>query len=221
MTNWQQHQIVSPKIFDKIVRDEIKRKFSIEYLIDQRLPKLYERIPEKELKNEVYSIFFKSFDDILESIGVGKKEKLKIRMYWYDTCDVVNWYLIIPEIYSRMGFKEEDKKDIKFDFPLIHLYFSHQKKKYVMRLTSRIEEIVNYLFTKNIICPTLQASRGMKYKPIEERRHGNVIEWDMYGLMKVMGESISRDLKSSERNIWQPRLIPELKDKNTIRIGFV
>ena len=73
----RQHQILTPKIFDKIVRDEIERQFKVRYLTDQRLPDFYKEVPEQKLKDEVYSIFFKSFDDILENIGV----KMPLRQY--------------------------------------------------------------------------------------------------------------------------------------------
>jgi hypothetical protein len=250
----RQHQILTPKLFDKIVREEIERQFKVRYLKDIRLPDLYRQVPHKMLKDEVYSIFFMSFDDILENIGIklpsrqyrnnltGRKEKLKIRLYWYNTCQVIapcnivedNFpdinkgenedypniqYEIAREVFPFDAEIEEREGDIHLKFCSIYLYFHCNGKKYVIGLFDRISTIEDYVFTKHYFSPMLEMSRGLEQMTIEERTHGNIIELDMYNYTRTIGFNISSGLRSYERQVWQPKLRADPSNKNIIRIG--
>lgn len=212
------YQILTSDIFNKIVREEIELQFKIRYYTDQRLPDLYKQVQERELEDEVYSIFFRSFDDILETIGIRNRKKLKIRTYWYDIHHVVKWYEIVEGNFPGRKFNEGE--DIKFEFRMWYLYFHYKGKKYVMGLDERIKAMVDYVFTKNIFKPVFEASCGLRYKTIQERTHDGFIEWDMYTYTKIIGDNISRDLRSYEKNIWHPHFYPDLPEKYTIRIGM-
>lgn len=142
----RQHQILTPKIFDKIVRDEIERQLKVRYLTDKRLPDLYKEVPEQKLKDEAYSIFFKSFDDILDSIGIkmpsiqyrsnltGRKEKLKIRLYCYNNCQVIAPYDIVEDNFPDIN-KGEDE-----DYPNIQYEIVRENFPFDAELEEREEE---------------------------------------------------------------------------------
>lgn len=244
----RQHQILTPKLFDKIVKDEIERQFKLRYLTDQRIPDVYKEATEQELRNEVYSIFFKSFDDILETIGLKLKKRPEIRIWWYKVHEDIRSYRVvranfpnmerysddeeeddniiyeiaksyIPNIEHEKVKYSEDKGDIQLKFNHVNIYFYHKDQKYTMSLNSRIQIIVDYIFTKSIFKPAFEAARGLRYKTIEERRHDGIIEWDMYNYVKTIGNSVTRDLKGSEHDIWRPRL-NFVSDRNTIEIGY-
>jgi hypothetical protein len=61
--------------------------------------------------------------------------------------------------------------------------------------------------------------RGLRQKTIEERTHGNIIELDMYNYTRTIGVNISSELRSYERQIWQPKLRADPSNKSIIRIG--
>ena len=142
----RQHQILIPKIFDRIVRDEIELQLKVRYLTDQRLPDLYKEVPEQKLKDEAYSIFFKSFDDILENIGIkmpsrqyhnnltGRKEKLKIRLYWYNTCQVIAPFGIVEDFFPDIN-KAEDE-----DYPHIQYEIAREVFPFDAELEEQEEE---------------------------------------------------------------------------------
>jgi hypothetical protein len=121
----KQYQRVTPKVFDGIVRDAIDRWFKLEYLKDQRLPGIFEEAPEKELREEAYSIFFKSFSDILENIGIArsKQKALEITLtYWNSYHDIKSYDINIdnfpdiaksPTYYSNSDSDEEEEE--KYD----------------------------------------------------------------------------------------------------------
>ena len=67
----------------------------------------------------------------------------------------------------------------------------------------------------------LETSRGLRQKTIEERTHDNIIELDTYHYIRTIGVDISRDLRSYEKQIWQPRLHADPSNKNIICIERV
>lgn len=63
----RQDQVLSLETFQGIVRDEIDKYFDEKYLTDQRVPMLineYKACTAKELKEEMYDLFFKSFYEV-------------------------------------------------------------------------------------------------------------------------------------------------------------
>jgi hypothetical protein len=206
---------LTSETFDRIVRDEINRQFYEEYLTDQRIQKLFERIPEKELKEEAYSIFFRSFDDILEGIGIPRDKKMKLNCSWYDySHHKIDWWRVVDA-----GTKEDDpQEDIELPFNEYFISFSYKRIKYRMSVTDRVRVIVDYLITKGIFEPHFEAARGYRRKTLEERSvtlpdGRKMIEWDMYDYLKTIGTEIGRGLKVSERKIWHPRVVTRPGDK--------
>ena len=142
----RQHQILTPKIFDKIVRDEIERQLKVRYMTDQRLPDLYKEVPEQKLKDEAYSIFFKSFDDILENIGIkmpsrqyrnnltGRKEKLKIGLYWYNIYQSIATYNIVTSNFPHINKGEKE------DYPHIEYEIAREVFPFDAEIEEREEE---------------------------------------------------------------------------------
>jgi hypothetical protein len=103
---------------------------------------------------------------------------------------------------------------------MIYLYFYYKGKKYVMRIGGRIETIINYVFTKNYYKPALQASRGLRYKSIEERSYNGFVEHDMFTYTKIIAEGISYDLRGCKKSTWQPELFFDVTEKHTIQISL-
>jgi hypothetical protein len=211
---------LTSETFDAIVRGEINRQFYEKYLTDQRTEHLFERIPQKELKEEAYSIFFRSFDNILEGIGIPRDKKMKLDYSWYnydnhkiEWCDIVHT--------ERKGWKKE--KDIHIPFKWYMISFSYKRIKYRISVTGRINRIVRYLITKGIHEPLFEASKGMKRKTLEERQRTladgtPVVEWDLYNYVKLLGTETARELKYLERAIWHPDIERHPGDKERERM---
>jgi hypothetical protein len=212
----KQYQIISAKTFDKIVRENIDTHFKIEYITDERLPKFYkEEVSEQELKKEVYKIFFESFDEILQKIGIPlkRRQKLVIRAYWYNLYNTIESHNIQNQNFP--GIKFDEDKDIKIKFRLVYLYFYYNGTKYKVRLDTRIDQIYKYVFTKNFFGPAFEQARGMKQKTDAERIHDGIIEWDMYSYTKRIAELLLHDMKSYQNCIWKPHFYEWKEDVNT------
>ena len=244
----KQYQRLTPKLFDKIVKEAIDRNFKIEYLKDQRLPDVFAETPEQKLKDEAYSIFFKSFDDILETIGIekSKRKSLKIELWWWDTYHKIESWSIVydnfPDIAPDLDYNNNDDaydiklheilifvfrkefknlNNVKIRFKDIHLSFWDYKstKQYVISLEERIRAITDYILTRSIASQLLKASRGMRYKTEAERHHDGFYEMDMYSYVKFFAKDFSSTIKSLEKHIWQPEIRADNEKSWLMRVG--
>ena len=50
----------------------------------------------------------------------------------------------------------------------------------------------------------MERSRGIKYENLQERTRDGRIKWDMFNYFKIWGESLTSELKSLEKHIWEP-----------------
>jgi hypothetical protein len=113
-----EHQELTPNLFSQLVWEEIDKHFNIRYLTDLRIHNIfYERNEEYssfhentpsviELKQEMYEVFFKSFDSICTDIGNTKqsngeyvnnnlRQEKKLYIWWFDANHEIESYIIV------------------------------------------------------------------------------------------------------------------------------
>ncbi len=186
---------------------------------------MYERHPEKELKEEAYAIFFKSLDDILETVGIGNRKVIMHLTWHYRTIKLPSYRIIDENIRKQLPIhKEEDEEEYKvYERNLNWYYLSFKFKgiKYRLGLTSRIGLIVDFLITKGIFEPFLEATKGYKYNPEHVRlKDGReMIPMNMTRYIEYWGQGMGRDIESMKERIWNPEVDKYEYDDGVKRIG--
>ena len=81
----RQWQCFSEKDFEAVVRYEVQRCFYKRFLTDCRVRKLLDRIPERQLIDNINRLFFQSFSEVFVDLSVPTKTKIYVT--WYNTYD--------------------------------------------------------------------------------------------------------------------------------------
>ncbi len=68
-------------------------------------------------------------------------------------------------------------------------------------IENKITDITDLVVKQLCYLHLAEVTRGMKYKTLKERTHSKWIEYDEYGLVKLFGQSIARELQSQELKI--------------------
>ena len=188
-----QWQTLSNRQLADIVRHETEYWFQKKARGDQRMPKLLNRVPPQQLKDEIQNLFFKSLSERLEGLGINGNIAVPY----------ITWHNSWDKIYEYGGDSRKNKVRIR----LIYLHFiSQNEKEYYMCLNGKVKEIVEFIIKKNICQVILNDVRNMKPKIEKLQRYTRedgttYYGYDEYAIMLALGKAISKELESEERHI--------------------
>jgi hypothetical protein len=188
-----QWQTLSNQQLANIVRHETEYCFQKKDREGQRMPRLLERVPPQQLKDEMQNLFFKSLSERLEGLGIKGNSAVPY----------ITWHNSWDKIYEYGGNLRKNKIHIR----LIYLHFIRQdEKEYYMYLNGKVKEIVEFIIKKNICQFILNDVRNMKpktEKPLKYTPNDRMTnyEYDEYAITLMLGKAISKELESEERHI--------------------
>jgi hypothetical protein len=185
-------QTITNQKFEQFVRQDIELYFHIKYLKDMRVQGMLDKLPF--LKKEAYSLFDKSFNEILSNLGLSRS-RITIFVSWYNwPYEIKGW----QQVYA-----DDKSKNIKFNIRDVLLRFD----KYRMRLLERTILICNYVFYKQLWADLREAAPHLKAMTEEEKYTiPGFKKIDYYPFAQSLAQDETRQQESDKKEIWDPEL---------------